>query len=71
LPKQGLVKLCFLWPIVTHVLGQKELCRGEGRIVFILASARELSNQFFSESKAYSKLYDCELNFHVSDGNWT
>ena len=25
----------------------------------------------FSESKAYSKLYDCELNFHVSDGNWT
>lgn len=37
----------FLWPMLVHIMDQKELSPGDGPIGLILAPTRELSMQVF------------------------
>lgn len=51
----------FLWPMLVHIMDQKELEPGDGPIGLILAPTRELSLQIYNEAKKFGKIY----NIHV------
>ena len=46
----------YLWPLVTHILDQKELKKGDGPIGLVIAPTRELSQQIYAEAKKFSKV---------------
>ncbi|KAH9632877.1 hypothetical protein HF086_002699 [Spodoptera exigua] len=48
----------FLWPLLVHIMDQKELAPGEGPIGLILAPTRELAQQIYMEAKRFGKVYN-------------
>ncbi|CAK1580656.1 unnamed protein product [Parnassius mnemosyne] len=48
----------FLWPLLVHIMDQKELAPGDGPIGLILAPTRELAQQIYMEAKRFGKVYN-------------
>lgn len=48
----------FVWPLLVHIMAQKELQPGDGPIGLILAPTRELSQQIYHECKRFGKVYN-------------
>uniref|UniRef100_A0A182YDY5 ATP-dependent RNA helicase DDX42 n=1 Tax=Anopheles stephensi TaxID=30069 RepID=A0A182YDY5_ANOST len=51
----------FLWPMLVHIMDQRELGPGDGPIGLILAPTRELSLQIYSEAKRFGKVYNISI----------
>ncbi|XP_053684919.1 ATP-dependent RNA helicase DDX42 [Sabethes cyaneus] len=51
----------FLWPMLVHIMDQKELGAGDGPIGLILAPTRELSLQIYQEAKKFGKVYNISV----------
>ncbi|XP_051987808.1 ATP-dependent RNA helicase DDX42-like isoform X2 [Xyrauchen texanus] len=47
----------FIWPILVHIMDQKELEQGEGPIAVIVCPTRELCQQIHAECKRFGKVY--------------
>uniref|UniRef100_A0A673ID13 ATP-dependent RNA helicase DDX42 n=1 Tax=Sinocyclocheilus rhinocerous TaxID=307959 RepID=A0A673ID13_9TELE len=47
----------FIWPMLVHIMDQKELEQGEGPIAVIVCPTRELCQQIHSECKRFGKVY--------------
>lgn len=47
----------FLWPLLVHIMDQKELEPGDGPIGLVLAPTRELAQQIYLEAKKFGKVY--------------
>ncbi|KAG6454860.1 hypothetical protein O3G_MSEX008919 [Manduca sexta] len=57
--RTGSGKTCaFLWPLLIHIMDQKELAPGDGPIGLILAPTRELAQQIYMEAKRFGKVYN-------------
>ncbi|XP_039487330.1 ATP-dependent RNA helicase DDX42 [Drosophila santomea] len=51
----------FIWPMLMHVMDQKQLKPGDGPIGLILAPTRELSLQIYNEAKKFGKVYNLNV----------
>ncbi|XP_052901438.1 ATP-dependent RNA helicase DDX42 isoform X2 [Anopheles moucheti] len=51
----------FLWPMLVHIMDQRELGPGDGPIGLVLAPTRELSLQIYSEAKRFGKVYNISI----------
>ena len=51
----------FLWPMLTHILDQRQLLKGDGPIGMVLAPTRELAMQIYSEAKKLCKVYNLQV----------
>lgn len=51
----------FLWPLLVHIMDQRELEEGEGPVGLILAPTRELSQQIYHEAKKFGKVYNINV----------
>lgn len=51
----------FIWPMLVHIMQQKELQPGDGPIGLILAPTRELSLQIYNEAKKFGKVYNINV----------
>ncbi|KAM8707610.1 hypothetical protein ACLKA7_014700 [Drosophila subpalustris] len=51
----------FIWPLLTHLMDQRELRPGDGPIGLILAPTRELSLQIYNEAKKFGKVYNINV----------
>lgn len=51
----------FIWPMILHIMDQKELKPGDGPIGLILAPTRELSQQIYNEAKKFGKVYNIQV----------
>ncbi|XP_306246.5 ATP-dependent RNA helicase DDX42 isoform X2 [Anopheles gambiae] len=51
----------FLWPMLVHIMDQRELGPGDGPIGLILAPTRELSLQIYNEAKKFGKVYNISI----------
>lgn len=47
----------FIWPMLVHIMDQKELEPGEGPIAVIVCPTRELCQQIHAECKRFGKAY--------------
>ncbi|KAF3699853.1 ATP-dependent RNA helicase DDX42 [Channa argus] len=47
----------FIWPMLIHIMDQKELAPGEGPIAVIVCPTRELCQQIHAECKRFGKAY--------------
>ena len=48
----------FLWPMLVHIMDQRQLLKGEGPIGLVLVPTRELALQIYAEAKKFGKVYD-------------
>ncbi|KAM7029783.1 ATP-dependent RNA helicase DDX42 [Acridotheres tristis] len=48
----------FIWPMLIHIMDQKELEPGDGPIAVIVCPTRELCQQIHSECKRFGKAYN-------------
>ncbi|MFT7814768.1 ATP-dependent RNA helicase DDX42 [Arapaima gigas] len=48
----------FIWPMLVHIMDQKELQTGEGPIAVIVCPTRELCQQIHAECKRFGKAYN-------------
>ena len=46
--------MAYLWPVITHILDQPQMQRGDGPIVLVLAPTRELAAQIHIEAKKFA-----------------
>lgn len=51
----------FIWPMILHILDQREQKAGDGPIGLICAPTRELSQQIYTEAKKFSKPYGLQV----------
>lgn len=51
----------FIWPLLVHIMDQRQLKPGEGPIGLILAPTRELSQQIYNEAKRFGKVYGIQV----------
>ena len=51
----------FLWPMLVHIVDQRQLLKGEGPIGLILVPTRELAMQIYTEAKRFGKVFDLEV----------
>ncbi|RZF40698.1 hypothetical protein LSTR_LSTR007989 [Laodelphax striatellus] len=51
----------FIWPMLVHIMDQKQLAEGDGPIGLILAPTRELSLQIYNEAKKFGKVYNVNV----------
>ncbi|XP_067220851.1 ATP-dependent RNA helicase DDX42-like [Chanodichthys erythropterus] len=49
--------VAFIWPMLVHIMDQKELEPGEGPIAVIVCPTRELCQQIHAECKRFGKVY--------------
>uniref|UniRef100_A0A8B9L8Y0 RNA helicase n=1 Tax=Astyanax mexicanus TaxID=7994 RepID=A0A8B9L8Y0_ASTMX len=47
----------FIWPMLVHIMDQKELEQGDGPIAVIVCPTRELCQQIHTECKRFGKVY--------------
>nr|XP_040046597.1 ATP-dependent RNA helicase DDX42 [Gasterosteus aculeatus aculeatus] len=47
----------FIWPMLVHIMDQKELQEGEGPIAVVVCPTRELCQQIHAECKRFGKAY--------------
>ncbi|CAO1308156.1 unnamed protein product [Diamesa serratosioi] len=59
----------YLWPSIVHLMDQKQLEKGDGPIVLILAPTRELSIQIYNEAKKFGKMYNISVVCSYGGGN--
>ncbi len=59
----------FIWPLLVHIMDQKELKSGDGPIGLILAPTRELAQQIYTEAKRFGKVYDINVVCAYGGGN--
>ena len=50
--------LAYVWPIIVHVLDQPQMSSGDGPISLILSPTRELTEQIYTETKRFAKLFN-------------
>uniref|UniRef100_A0A8C9RM21 ATP-dependent RNA helicase DDX42 n=1 Tax=Scleropages formosus TaxID=113540 RepID=A0A8C9RM21_SCLFO len=48
----------FIWPMLVHIMDQKELQTGDGPIAVIVCPTRELCQQIHAECKRFGKAYN-------------
>ena len=66
----GSGKTCsFIWPMLVHIMDQRELARGEGPIALVLVPTRELAMQIYSEARKYCKVYNIHVVCAYGGGN--
>jgi len=66
----GSGKTCaFLWPMLVHIMDQRELARGEGPIALVLVPTRELAMQIYNEARKYCKVYNIHVVCAYGGGN--
>ncbi|XP_051163787.1 ATP-dependent RNA helicase DDX42 [Leptopilina boulardi] len=53
--------VAFIWPMLVHIMDQRELKHGDGPIGLILAPTRELSQQIYQEAKRFGKVYNIQV----------
>ncbi|CAN0409400.1 unnamed protein product, partial [Discosporangium mesarthrocarpum] len=53
--------LAFVWPALVHLMDQRNIEKGEGPIVVILAPTRELAGQIYSEANKFTKRYGARV----------
>uniref|UniRef100_A0A8D8UNV4 ATP-dependent RNA helicase DDX42 n=1 Tax=Cacopsylla melanoneura TaxID=428564 RepID=A0A8D8UNV4_9HEMI len=51
----------FIWPMLVHIMDQKELEPGDGPMGLILAPTRELSQQIYNEAKRFGKGFNLSV----------
>ncbi|KAK3878455.1 hypothetical protein Pcinc_016913 [Petrolisthes cinctipes] len=51
----------FIWPMLVHIMDQRELAPGEGPIGLILAPTRELAQQIYTEARRFGKVYNIQV----------
>lgn len=59
----------FIWPMLVHVMDQRDLKESEGPIGLILAPTRELALQIYTEAKKFGKIYNIEVVCAYGGGN--
>jgi len=59
----------YLWPLIVHIMDQRDLKAGEGPIGLILAPTRELSQQIYTEAKRFAKVYNIAVVCVYGGGN--
>lgn len=59
----------FIWPMLVHIMDQKELEPGDGPIGLILAPTRELAQQIYLEAKKFGKVYGIHVICCYGGGN--
>jgi ATP-dependent RNA helicase DDX42 len=59
----------YLWPLLVHVMDQKELQPGDGPIGLIVAPTRELSQQIYTEARKFGKIYNINVVCAYGGGN--
>jgi ATP-dependent RNA helicase DDX42 len=59
----------YLWPLLIHIMDQKELQPGDGPIGLICAPTRELSQQIYQEAKKFGKIYNINVVCAYGGGN--
>ena len=59
----------YLWPLIVHIMDQRDLKVGEGPIGLILAPTRELSQQIYTEAKKFAKVYNIAVVCVYGGGN--
>lgn len=59
----------YLWPMLRHIMDQKELEKGDGPIGLILAPTRELAQQIYAECKKFGKVYNVNVVCAYGGGN--
>lgn len=59
----------FIWPMLVHIMDQKELEPGEGPIAIIVCPTRELCQQIHAECKRFGKAYSLRSVAVYGGGN--
>ncbi|CAB3984381.1 ATP-dependent RNA helicase DDX42 [Paramuricea clavata] len=59
----------FLWPMLVHIMDQREMQEGDGPIGLICAPTRELSQQIYLEAKKFGKVYNVRVACVFGGGN--
>jgi len=66
----GSGKTCaFIWPMLVHIMDQRELGKGEGPIALVLVPTRELAMQIYNEARKYCKVYNIHVVCAYGGGN--
>lgn len=52
----------FIWPMLVHIMDQRELAPGDGPIGLILAPTRELAQQIYTEARRFGKVYNIQVS---------
>lgn len=55
----------FIWPMLVHIMDQRELSPSEGPIGLILAPTRELAQQIYTEARRFGKVYNIQVSFEI------
>lgn len=54
----------FIWPMLVHIMDQRELAPEEGPIGLILAPTRELAQQIYTEARRFGKVYNIQVSYN-------
>lgn len=55
----------FIWPMLVHIMDQKELAPDDGPIGLILAPTRELAQQIYTEARRFGKVYNIQVRLFL------